>query len=325
MIELIKGLVNVRDALTLIAFLGLIFLVAFRTNKVPELVFRLFRDRLTRKQFAKVLNRFMTLGFIAFTGLVLLAGFSQIIAHKTQPGVLTINDLRRELAKVDVPEEEKIRTEAQFNLAMNRLNELDLEGAIQSLQNSIQIIPTLTAREMLIYLYRQKRDFDKESETWAAAVTSARKNGDWLALARLDRMNVPRGLPDIKGEDDLIGDSIPLSVGGKNYETAPEISSGFYKCAKKEGCWNYYKLYLKAGQRLDIKFRSPPTGDLSGMVLYGTNGQRLKSAGDKPGTMRGNAGAPSTIYKLNWTAVSSGWYYLESNSDPGSVIRIQVH
>ena len=39
MTELIKGLAHVRDGLTLIAFLCLVLLVAFRTKKVPELFF----------------------------------------------------------------------------------------------------------------------------------------------------------------------------------------------------------------------------------------------------------------------------------------------
>src|SRR5947209_6537820 len=67
MVELIKGLASVRDGLTLIAFLSLVLLLALRTKKVPELVFGLVRDKLTRQQFYALLNRVLTLGFIAFT------------------------------------------------------------------------------------------------------------------------------------------------------------------------------------------------------------------------------------------------------------------
>jgi len=324
MTELIKGLVHVRDGLTLIAFLSLVLLVAFRTNKVPELFFGLVRDKLTRKQFSVVLHRFMILGFIAFLALVSIAVLAQVLAFKTQPGALTIGDLRRELAKVNKPEAQKSRAEAQYNLAMNRLNERDFDGAIASLQESIRSIPTLTAQEMLTYLYRQKRDFVKESEAWEAAVTAAREAGDWLALARLDRTSAPRGIPDAEGETDLIGDSVPLPIGGDRYETAPEISPGFYRCTDKEGCWLYYKLFLETSQHLRVKLRSPPLGGLAGVVVYDTNGAWLKHGGNSPGTMRGNAGPPSNIHELAWTAPLRGWYFLQANTDQGTVIRILV-
>ena len=324
MTELIKGLVHVRDGLTLIAFLGLVLLFAFRTNKVPELLFGLVRDKLTRKQFSVVLHRFMTLGLIAFLALVSIAVLAQVFGFMTQPGVLTIGDLRRELAKVNKPEAQKIRAEAQYNLAMTRLNERDFDDAIESLQESIRAIPTLTAQEMLTYLYRQRRDFVKESEAWEAAVAAAREADDWLVLARLDRISAPRGFPDVEGEADLIGDSAPLLIGGDRYETAGEISPGFYRCTDEKGCWSYYKLYLRTDQRLHVKLRSPPSGNLAGVVVYNTNGEGLKHAGDRPGTMRGNAGPPNTIHELAWTASSRGWHFLQVNTDQGTVVRIQV-
>jgi len=55
MTELVKGLIQVRDALTLIAFLSLVLLVAFRTPKVPELFFGLVRDKLTRQEFSHMI------------------------------------------------------------------------------------------------------------------------------------------------------------------------------------------------------------------------------------------------------------------------------
>lgn len=58
MIDLIKALVQVRDALGLIAFLALVLLVAFRTKKVPELFFGLLRDKLTRQQFFDIAASF---------------------------------------------------------------------------------------------------------------------------------------------------------------------------------------------------------------------------------------------------------------------------
>ncbi len=59
--ELLKGLPQVRDGLTLIAFLSLVLLVAFKTKKVPELAFGLVRDKLTRQQFSMLLHRMLIL------------------------------------------------------------------------------------------------------------------------------------------------------------------------------------------------------------------------------------------------------------------------
>jgi len=114
MTELIKALVQVRDALGLIAFLALVLLLAFRTKKVPELFFGLLRDKLTRQQFSALLHRFMTLSFIAFMALLPLAVLSQVLSHLTQPSALTVSDLRRELANIKATKDQKIHAEAQY-------------------------------------------------------------------------------------------------------------------------------------------------------------------------------------------------------------------
>jgi hypothetical protein len=330
MAELIKGLVQVRDALSLIAFLGLVLLAAFRTKKVPELLFGLFRDKLTRQQFSALLHRFMTLGLIAFLALVTLAVVAQVLNHLTQPTALTVVDLRRELAAANRAEDEKIHAEAQYNLAMEKLSQHDLNGAITSLQDSINAIPTLTAREMLIYLYRQKHDTANEAAAWEEAVKMARKRGDPLTLARLDRVSVPAAVPDAEGEHDLIGKSLPLPKGGDQYETAAEIAPGFYSFAATQSdggeCRScLFKIYLHGGQRLKVKFRSPLSGGLAGAAIFGTNGQPLKDPeGDQPNSMHGNAAPGGTIRELDWNASESGWYFLRATADPGTVYRIRV-
>src|SRR3974377_1484731 len=135
-VNLIKGFVQVRDALTLIAFLSLVLLVAFKTPKVPELFFKLLQNKLTRQQFSNLLRRAMTLGFVAFIALVALAVVAQVLSHLTSPNALTIGDLRSELAKTQSPEDQKVKAEAQYILAMDRLNQRDVEGAIASLRDS---------------------------------------------------------------------------------------------------------------------------------------------------------------------------------------------
>src|SRR5437764_6741919 len=257
MVELIKGLASVRDGLTLIAFLSLVLLLALRTKKVPELVFGLVRDKLTRQQFYALLNRVLTLGFIAFIALLILTIASQVLSHWTQPGALTVSDLRRELEKAKASEDQKTHAQAEYRLALEQLNQRNFDDAIAALKKSIADVPTLTAQEMLIYLNRQKGDFAGAAAAWEGAVKLARERGDAVALARLDNTGVPADLPAREGDTDLIGSSTPFAKGGEDYETAAALSPGFYKCA--EFCKAWYKLDLRTGSRLDIKFRSPPS------------------------------------------------------------------
>lgn len=330
MTELIKGLVQVRDGLSLIAFLSLVLLLAFRTRKVPELFFGLVRDKLTREHFSQLLHRFMTLGFISFLVLVSLAVLAQVLNHLTAPHALTIDDLRSELAKAKNSEDEKLHAEAQYKLAMEKLAQHDVDSAITSLKESIKAIPTLTAQEMLTYLYHQKRDFDNESATWERAVKTARQQGSTLAMARLDNVSVPHAIAEAEGEHDLIGKSTQLPTGGDRYETAVEITPGLYTCGRQppngEGfCDSWYKLYLQTGQSLDVKFRSPPLGGLAGISIYGTNGEMVAQQGDGPSTMRGNAGPRATLYEKDWIAPAKGWYFIVPHADSGTIYRIAIH
>jgi hypothetical protein len=324
MVELIKGLAQVRDALTLIAFLALVLLVAFRTKKVPELFFGLLRDKLTRQQFYALTHRGMTFGFVGFLALLPLAVISQVLGYWTQPNALTLSDLRHELSNVKASEEQKIHAEAQYKLGMDHLADRDLTGAIASLQESVKALPTLTAQEMLTYLYRQKRDFANASTTWEAAVKTARERGDALALVRLDKDGVPRSVPDAEGEHDLIGAKISLPKGGDDYESAQTISPGLYECAGPDVCASWYKLTLRPGQQLLVKFRNPPAGGLAGITLFGTNGERLDVKGDGPGTLYGNSAPGGTMSRVAFDVTAGGTYFLRMNANPKSVYRIQI-
>lgn len=328
MTELIKALVSVRDALSLIAFLSLVVLVAFRTKQVPELFFGLLRDKLTRAEFSKSLNRLMTFAFSAFIALVVLAVVAQVLNRMTQPGGLTIEQLRDELTKSAATADARVTAEAQYKLALDRANKKDLDGAIASLQDSIRSVPSLTAKEMLTYFYREKGDAAKEATAWGEAVKTAREHGDSIALARLDRVSVPPTAASTgEGEHDLIGSTTPLPKGGDKFETAAKLSPGLYSCTEKTGCFtSYFTINLKAGQELSIGVRSPapPQCCLAGVDIFGTNGQPLARAGDGANTMRGNAGPPSTIYRARWAATESGTHYIMTTADPGTVYRIDI-
>src|SRR5260370_31961768 len=149
MAELVKGLIYVREPLALVAFLGIVLLAACRIKKVPELFFGVVRDKLTRQHFSQLLSRFMYLGFAAFLVLGLLAYAGQLLSSKTQPGSLTLDDLRRELSGLKNPPEEKLRAESNFATAVELVSKNDFEGAIASLQKPLPAIPTQAAQELL--------------------------------------------------------------------------------------------------------------------------------------------------------------------------------
>jgi tetratricopeptide (TPR) repeat protein len=311
MVELIKGLASVRDGLTLIAFLSLVLLLAFRTKKVPELVFGLVRDKLTRQQFYALLHRFMILAFAAFLALVLLTIASQVLSRLTQPGALSLADLRSELAKIKAPEDEKTHAVAQYRLANDQLNQRNFDEAIAALKASITAVPTLTAQELLINLNRQKGDFTSAAAAWEGAAKLARERDDKLALVRLDMTGVPDMLPQAEGEHDLIGPSTAFPKGGTEYESALTLAPGFYKCV--EACSGWFKLDLRTGDRLD----SRPYHGAAQLSLYGTNGQHLKTEGT-------DCCGAGSLYRLEWVAAVSGWHFLQTNAAPDAVYRVQV-
>lgn len=324
MAELIGGLTQVRDGLSLMAFLSLVVLFALRTPKVPALMSRMLRT-VPPQDVSALLRRFMTLGFVAFLVSASLAVIAQALNQVTQPGVLTIEDLRTELAAADAPDAEKIQVEALYRLAMEKLSQRDFDAAIDALRKTIDAIPTLTAREMLVHLYRLTGDANAESSAWAAAVETARERGDTLAMIRLDRIGAPDAAPlEAEGEQDLIGNSRPLPDGGDTFETAAEMSPGLYSCMREDHChWRWFRRYLRSGQSLDVRFRSPPAGGLAGISVYDTNGKLVAQGGDGAGAMRGNAGPRSSIYDVNWTATSNGWYFVSTHADRGTVFRVR--
>ena len=57
MSELIKVMVSIKDPFMLLAFFAVVLLIAFRTKKVPESVFRLVGEKIGRDRFYVLLNR----------------------------------------------------------------------------------------------------------------------------------------------------------------------------------------------------------------------------------------------------------------------------
>ena len=325
MTELIKSLPLVRDGLMLFAFVSLVLLVAFKTKKVPELAFGLVRDKLTRQQFSALLHRVLILGFAAFVVAASLAVVAQWLSGRTQPGTLTVDDLKRELAAFSATEDQKLHAESQYRLAMDKLGDHDAAAAITALNESIKAVPSLTAQEMLTYLYRQQHDSANAATAWEAAEKTARQRGDTLALARLDSFGVPRALPNAAGEHDLIGKSDPLPAGGNTYETAMPIKPGLFKCTVVDQCRGpWFRIDLKAGQQFVARFRRSPNGGVAGAGLYGTNGSSMAWQGDAYGGMAGNAGPPGMIYEMNVPIAANGTYFFRTWCDVDAVLRIRI-
>lgn len=326
LVNLIQGLAQVRDGLTLIAFLTIVMLLAFRTKQVPELIFGLVRDKLTRAEFAKILNRVLIFGFIWFMALLIVTLTSFILDHRSQPGVLKLSDLQAELGKSKASEDAQRHAEADYAQATQMLALHQIDGAIEALKDSLQSAPTLTAQETLLRLYRQKGDLPNASATWEAAMKLATQRGDSIAIARLGKELNASADPAPETDHDLIGASAPLPKGGDRYETAIPLAPGFYGCKETAGCGDrWFRLTMRGGQRLGIKLRTATTYGYTCVKLYGTNGEILTpedrgSTSQLPCSFTSEAG----IFSAAYDSTEAGTYYLRIQTFLGDVLRFRI-
>jgi hypothetical protein len=308
-VELIKGLIQVRDGLGLIAFLSLIFLLAFRTKKVPELLFGLLRDKLTRQQFAALLHRFMTLGFAAFLTLTALTLASQVLSSRTQPSVPNETVFLNELTRLKEATDKKFLAEAEYRAATDLLNQNQLAEAVLKLNQSIAAVPTLAAHETLIYVYVLIGDFTNADKAREAALKIAQGRGDTLAQVRLQRNDVPVQQPPlpvtirIRDKVDpapepvkpdkldeptpapippdpplLVDGRLPLPRGGGDLKSSVAIEPGRYICTNQIGCdFSWFNISLQLGQEVEFMVRGPQNGENSypRMEIFNENGSGL--------------------------------------------------
>jgi tetratricopeptide (TPR) repeat protein len=202
MSELITGISNVKEPFTILAFLSLVLLFAFRTKAVPKLFFELLNKKLTKERFAQLLHRLMLLGFGVFVVLTLLAALSQTLAYKIQIKPMEVEQLRLELERVkrspNEPPERYDRATKSYEDAIAYVDRKEFDRAIQSLKESISNIPTLTAEYTLAYLYQQKGDNDNARKHAAEALRLAKNNGGALDIARAEKLFQEIGTsPDI--------------------------------------------------------------------------------------------------------------------------------
>jgi len=321
MVDLIRALIQVKTPLTLFAFVSLVFLAAFRTKRVPELFFGLAKEKLTKERFAQLLHRFMVFGFVAFVLLCAMAVMSQVLGSKTQPQPLTLDDLRDELKKSDASEDQREAALKAYADGLAYVQQHDFAQAIQALQKSIEAIPTLSAQTTLAYLYQKQGDQENARKYAASAQSLANQRGDSLALVRLQQLS-DRGSGE--GADGMVGAKKPFPEGGKSFEEAVAISPGRYITTRDlaGGQFFYYKMRLKAGQTLQIDFRSPDTGGQTWASIYDANGDFKEGGGT-------SFSGHSELKTVRWTTPVEALLYLSiGNNEWGnaanSVYRISI-
>lgn len=309
MTDLIRALIQVKTPLSLFAFVSLVFLVAFRTKRVPELFFGLAREKLTKERFAQLLHRFMLFAFTAFVLLCVIAVAGQILALKTQPRPLSLDDLRGELKIASGSEDRKQVALKEYADGLAHIQERDFAQAIQALQKSVESIPTLSAQITLAYLYEKQGDRENAKKYATAAQSLASLRGDSMAQVRLEQLSAS-GSGEARGSRLLVGDKAPLPEGGKAFEEAVAISPGLYVTTHDlaPNVFQYFRLRLKAGQTLRIDLRTPDAGGTAGASIYDSDGVLKQSD---------NASHSGELKTVRWSPEVNGVIYLSIGNRSG--------
>lgn len=301
MTELIRALVEVKTPLSLFAFVSLIFLLAFRTKQVPELFFDLAKDKLTKERFAQLLHRFMLFAFIGFVLLCIMAVAGQLLAVRMQPQPISLDDLRRELNKASGSEDEKKAALKQYADSLAYIQGHDIAHAIESLQKSIEAVPTLAAQATLSYLYQKSGDAPNARKYAIAAQSIAIQRGDSMAQLRTERLIA--GDNGVARPKPLVGAKDPLPTGGKSFEDAVSISPGVFITTHglAPGVLEYFKVSVDANRTLRVDFRTPDDKVGAGASIY-----------DENGILKGYKGEshPSALGSVQWSPTVSGILFL---------------
>jgi len=312
MSDLIKGFIYVKDPLTLFAFLSLVFLAAFKTQRVPELFFALAGKKLTREQFSSLLHRFMLYGFAGFVLVCGVAVAGQALAYASRSRPYSVEDAGKEIAATSASEQQKQDALKAYSDGLDAVKKEDFDQAIQSLQASLNAVPSLSAQYTLAYLYKQKGNL-VEASKHADAALKLTKPGDSMAQVRAEQLAKSvsteassEGPPNSLGTTipcQMVGGrKLPFPMAGKSFEDATKISPGLY--VLKEGLSAnaklYFKAYVRSHQTLTIDFRTPESGDFASAAIYDGNGTRMASDGML---------YPSVLKSIVWSPSTDGWAY----------------
>jgi hypothetical protein len=327
MADLIKVIVSVRDPLTLLAFLAVVLLIAFRTKTVPESLFRLVGEKIGRDRFYRLVNRTIVCGFAAFLVLAGSAVLARVLDYRTAVHAASVEQLRAELADSETDEEAAARAIAAYEKALSlSRDEGTLGEAIASLRVSLEAVPTATARETLALLYQRAGNRREAMRLADEMASDARTSGTAVDVARAARLiesvSAPARLSSQACPADaaFIGQKLRLPPGSEEFEHATQVTPCFYTplvdipSDQKQ----YYAVALRAGETMTIKMRLRGLNSSNVWIqLYGPDGGFR--------TETGAYYASAMTDQIEYKADSAGLAYFSlSGAVQGGVLQIAV-
>lgn len=345
MAELLKGLIQVKDPLTLFAFVTLVLLAAFRTKGVPQLFLKLLfklLGELSPEQISLLFKRLMRYGFTSFVLVCGIAAAGQVLAYNGRIRPYGVVDAGRQIDQSGILAPQKQAAIASYAKGLSLLDKGEFDLAIQSLRDSLDAVPTLAAQYTLALAYRQRKDNDNAAKFAADALATAKSQGDAVAVLRAEQLVKATSVapppatshadPAPRGKPGMIGPKSPFPAGGKSFDDATAVSPGRYiwKELLGERVFRYYKINVKAGQTLTIDFRTSDAVSSTGYWLsggasiYDGNGQT--QADDQLLNVR------CGLKSISWTTPTDGLIYFSVGNtagagwpnDPGIVYVIWV-
>jgi hypothetical protein len=332
MVDLLKGLVQVKDPLTLFAFVLLVLLAAFRTKGVPQLFLKLLfklLSPLSSEQISLLLKRFMRYGFTAFVLVCGIAAAGQVLAFVERSRPYSVEDVRKQLERDGTTASQKQAAVDAYSKGLSSLDKGEFDLAIQSLRESLDAVPTLAAQYTLALAYQQDKDKNNAAKFAGEALATAKSQGDPGAVVRAEQLvkstvgaappPVPPGTNPAGGsKPSIFGPKSPFPAGGRSSDEATPVSPGGYvwKDHLDSRIFRYYKISLKAGQTLSIDFKTPDTVAASG---YWSSGGA--SIYDGNGDLKASdyiLNSRSELKSIRWTSPTSGWIYLSVGNSAGA-------
>jgi tetratricopeptide (TPR) repeat protein len=334
MADLFKGLIQVKDPLTLFAFVTLVMLAAFRTKGVPQLFLKLVLGGLGPDQKSLLLKGFMRYGFAAFVLVCGIAGAGQVLAYAGRNRPYSVEEVQKQIDRSETAAPQKQAAAAAYAKGLSLLDKGQFDLAIQCLQDSLDAVPTLAAQYTIALAYRDKKDTDNAAKFAAGALVTAKSQGDPLAVVRAEQLvkstatapvaegaaphMPPANEPSGNGKPGMLGPKSPFPTGGKSFDDATSIKAGRYIWTEHldEQVFRYYRINLKAGQTLSIDFKTPNTVGPSGRWVSGG-----ASIYDGNGAVQADGyliNARSEMKSINWTAPTSGPVYLSVGNSAGA-------
>lgn len=290
--ELIQAAVNIKDPFTLFAFLAAVLLIAFRTKAVPEALFKLIGEKITRERFYELVHRAFLYVFVAFLVLCGIAVLGQILGYKTAARAASLEELKQEVALSHADDNAARQAIQEYQRGLALAQDQKLSAAIASLEASLKAVPTAAAQETLALLYQKAGDTQRATQLATQVVSAARASGNAVKTAKAERLlqavsasplaSAPKSCPSGAS---LVGPKIDLPAGGENFETASLLVPCVYKglTDTQDDQWKYYRLSVPQGRtlkvvmrtrdtdspRTDIRLHGPDGGSILGYYAYG--------------------------------------------------------